>query len=328
MTSDPLEEWYRKIVVTSWDELQKVLAEQLPSALGRLPGRQERWIFRGQPKAEYLLETTLDRYFRRTYEPDELVGPEYGSAAEWRAAGIDPACPYRPHLLKELDMTTTFERRFRSLATSHPIPDEKAYFEWRALIRHYGGPCRLIDFTYSFYVALFFALDEAEGDAAVWAVQPLWLDQEIHRTMPEVLRTLRSYLSGMEEKAFWKMFGGQYRFVRALEPYYLNDRLISQQGVFLCPGDVSVPFYQNLLALLIGGPQKPEIAIRREKAQTRFAKLVVSTDRKSCRHILSHLCDMNVTRAVLFPGVEGLAGSLTQTVAVRSLGESVDQLAA
>ena len=39
-------------------------------------------------------------------------------------------------------------------------------------MQHHGAPTRLIDFTWSPYVAAFFALERATGDAAVWAVNP------------------------------------------------------------------------------------------------------------------------------------------------------------
>src|SRR5580704_15740200 len=46
---------------------------------------------------------------------------------------------------------------------------------WLAAMQHYGAPTRLLDFTYSPYVALYFALrnrndNEAESDAEVWAI--------------------------------------------------------------------------------------------------------------------------------------------------------------
>ena len=55
-------------------------------------------------------------------------------------------------------------------------PNEDKWMEWRALIRHYGGPARLLDWTYSFFVAVFLAMQEAKDDehCAVWAYNVDW----------------------------------------------------------------------------------------------------------------------------------------------------------
>src|SRR2546421_4497815 len=34
-----------------------------------------------------------------------------------------------------------------------------------------------------------------------------------------------------------------------VNPFWMNQRLSIQQGVFLCPGDVSIPFMENLSAM-------------------------------------------------------------------------------
>jgi len=48
------------------------------------------------------------------------------------------------------------------------------FVEWLALMRHYGAPTRLMDWTWSFYVAVFFAMHdippESEDNCAVWAL--------------------------------------------------------------------------------------------------------------------------------------------------------------
>jgi hypothetical protein len=41
-------------------------------------------------------------------------------------------------------------------------------------MQHHGAPTRLLDFTYSIYVAAYFALESADADAAVWAVNAPW----------------------------------------------------------------------------------------------------------------------------------------------------------
>src|SRR3989304_1877564 len=45
------------------------------------------------------------------------------------------------------------------------------------IMQHYGAPTRLLDFTYSVYVAAYFAVEEAEDDCVVWAVDGPWVLQ-------------------------------------------------------------------------------------------------------------------------------------------------------
>jgi len=39
-------------------------------------------------------------------------------------------------------------------------------------MQHHGAPTRLIDFTWSPYVAAFFALERTLADGVVWAINP------------------------------------------------------------------------------------------------------------------------------------------------------------
>lgn len=45
-------------------------------------------------------------------------------------------------------------------------------------MQHHGTPTRLLDFTQSIYIAMYFALIDSTTDACIWAINDLWLIDE------------------------------------------------------------------------------------------------------------------------------------------------------
>jgi hypothetical protein len=253
-------------------------------------------IFRGQADASWSLETTLYRGAQQfRYTLAWLGNREY-----W--------------------MLRQFQRRAHHYINDPPSPSER--LEWLALIQHHGGPTRLLDFTHSFYVAAFFALERAISDAAVWAINPEHLkialrnggklparakDETADKENKVLIELADTYLNGSVDK-----------LVLPVEPERMNERLSIQQGLFLLPCDISSSFEENLAATFGSSPevfQRPEeMAISAanlggfDKRNYYIFKIIIPY--KSIRTALEDLQKMNVTSATLFPGLDGFARSL------------------
>ena len=128
------------------------VAEQLNNKRRRAVFRKnefcgETWIYRGQSNAEWEITSTLQREIK--VDTTQIKSFEHDMRGKELAAILN----------------------FKSLAWKF-VPDPKmTRLEWLMLMRHYGFPTRLVDFSESPSVALHFAVEkEPCTDFAVWAV--------------------------------------------------------------------------------------------------------------------------------------------------------------
>ena len=169
-------------------------------------------------------------------------------------------------------------------------------------MQHYGAPTRLLDFTYSIYVAAYFAFERSVGKyAAIWSIDAKWAA----RASEDVLRsagrtdvdTLGTPTDESDEATISSLiFGNPMRFAWPLTPFRLNERLQIQKGTFLVPGDVGATVMQNLAAL--SGYDSPG----------RVVKILLP--RRFRSDALRQLFHMNISATSLFPGLDGYAASL------------------
>ena len=178
---------------------------------------------------------------------------------------------------------------------------------WYAAMQHYGSPTRLLDWTYSPFVAAHFALDHllsalpsveasAPPRAAVWALDTEALGPAVRRVLSDEDWALYRRKDSSAFKALYVDHDPPLRIVGAVNPVRLHERLSLQQGVFLCPGDARFPWVENLHALPIDD-------------LGRVLRLLV-LDREVLEPAFRDLARMNVTARSLFPGLDGYARSL------------------
>ncbi|WP_119354973.1 FRG domain-containing protein [Azohydromonas sediminis] len=228
-----------------------------------LTSAQAGWAFRGETSAQWPLVSSLTRRLQ-TYCDDKSLWP-----------------------LREERALRIFRRKAHiHLADRSALDDD---LRCLALMQHHGAPTRLLDFTKSPYVAAFFALEDATGDAAVYALNTpvLWtatpaFDPTLTRERidPRVAGNYARYFLGNRWPVLW-----------CGEPSEMDRRLVAQSGLFVVPGVLDEP----LERILQHYGRTDELIV----------KIVLPFAMRA--QAMSALYRMNVTNASLFPDLEGLA---------------------
>ncbi len=181
-------------------------------------------------------------------------------------------------------------------------------------MRHHSAPMRLLDFNYSPYIAAFFAFNDnipneekikAGEVPVIWCLNKKWLLNAVDK-IPTVkdLIPLRNHDTTRNDQSFLPLYMREnpQPFVFAENPTLLNERLIIQQGLFLCPGDVSKSFENNIRSL--DGWTDPNHIVK-------FKFILPKNDYAEA---LKELLSMNISYASLFPGLDGFAKSYKQKI--------------
>lgn len=229
--------------------------EQYLSIIGDSPYRN--WAFRGQRDASAPLYSALSRYFM--------------------AFRLDP----RAWAEQEERILRIFKRK--AVHFLDHVPERGDDFEWLALMQDHGAPTRLLDFTWSPYVAAFFALHNTTQEGVIWACNPAEIEK-------------RKEVDLQKPGSFRKYFlVGSAPFVWMGEPYVMNRRLIAQSGTFLVPGVLD----RSIEDILRDYPNPKDT----------LAKFIVPAA-KIREKGMRELYRMNITQSTLFPDLDGLARSL------------------
>ena len=253
-------------VVQSWNELtDRLYAESWQAPLGRF---RSKFAFRGMQDATADLSTSLSR----------LGGP-YARQEN--------------HLL----------RNFRKYAHRDAVPGDSTW-NWLSLAQHHGLPTRLLDWSFSPFVALHFATHDFEKfnmDGVVWCVDYV----AAHKMLPARLRQLLRdehadvFTAEMLEReadtlpALDELTSGRRPFVLFLEPPSLDQRIVNQYALFSLISSAATQMDEW-------------IAAHRKLSH----KIVIPARLKW--EVRYKLDQANVTERVLFPGLDGLSRWLTR----------------
>ena len=237
------------------------------------------WFFRGHANVDWCLKSSLERYC----DDFGFTSLERPIVESW--------------LIDDFWRTVAVHDR--------EIPPSNDFQDILALMQHYGAPTRLLDWSYSPFVATYFAIESSTGASAVWAINGDWLEREANRVVRSFEPTLpepTQYDKTRDSDTFLKLFmphlsvggSGPGRFVYTVNPRVLNTRLSIQQGVFTAVGDVSGSFSDNLSRFSEIGQNLVKIVIQEPVGHA----------------VLAILYRMGISRTSLYPGLDGFARSL------------------
>jgi hypothetical protein len=260
------------------------------------------WIYRGQSEGAWGLETALERTFRFT-------------APERRG---DP-----------LRVERGIQRRFMDRATAYlsRVPDEHDELSWLTLMQHYGAPTRLLDWTKSPLIGLYFAYENepppGSESRALWGLQAFSCRMQFgtrlgfnlrdpfglvrHQTYNQQGELIEDSHPGAdfdwladENRNLQWLRDQQIKIPYPVMPPSLDDRMNAQQAFFTydaaldggIPRDLALPatVIGDTGASAVGWPVLKKITLPHEWRLD----------------VLTALRKMGVTAAALFPGLDGL----------------------
>jgi hypothetical protein len=254
------------------------------------------WCFRGQRETEWSLQTSLERLIR----------------VRWSRGNSDGV-----HSLDRKTVGQELLSRFQQQAPNYfrNIPPSEDLSSWLALMQHHGVPTRLLDWTHSPEVAMYFALEEepqlGAKCSAIWAIDLDWLKAKEYEQLQS--EEAISASSGQTRVESLNGLLGQDKepVIVRIDPVETNERVSAQRGLFLWKLFEETPFFDQILMTMMIHPEIPGRPVVR--------KLEVGRDHRV--KFLGRLREKNIHRASLFPGLDGFCQSLKRDLEIKAKEE-------
>jgi hypothetical protein len=253
----------KEIEINSWNEFREIVEPHL----------YREWLYRGQSDSEQKLESSLYRIMNRNIE--------------LRSFGKSKKIILRKEQY-EKEIINTF------IKSSHlylpAVPEKDNILDWLSVMQHYGAPTRLIDFSFSPYIALFFATSSMKKKSAVYCIKYSEIKNIDEESFPNIKE---KYNKIMEPSHPLKD-----TLLMPYEPNFANGRLLAQQGAFLIPN--TLKYSHN------------EILENYENDDFVY-KIVI--DESCAFELIENLAKINISYSNLYLGLEGFCKSF-ETVCI------------
>jgi len=206
--------------------------------------------------------------------------------------------------------------------------DPKNKFNIYSIIQHYGGPTRCLDFSYSPYIALYFALnfqnyfysDSDPEHVTIWAVNKT-LNTYILRERKLISDSTLNDQSRKNEKHdlvanVFESTGAHNKeelYIVDVDPFLYNFRMSNQQSVFLIQNNLKETFMTNLFESLKISERSPlNIANLPLNELQNSGVLKINVSTKLRFKIFNLFSQININESSIYPGLEGFSRFLNE----------------
>ena len=231
--------------------------------------------------------SSLLEALKSTFGPSETI---------WYRGHADKAWELIPSLARQergLQAEQTLIKRFKQSAASFTVDRPETEWDWLFLMQHYGAPTRLLDWSESPLVGLYFAVaaeEHSEADACLWCLEPIKLNE-----LANISPTYESDIPCFD--------------IDDVLELYLPDAVIREQTSRLKPAaGIALRRFARLTAQLgvFTITHRDQHAIESVGSGEHIHKLVIPKERKAS--ILAELEHLRVSKLTLFPELESVAG--------------------
>ena len=262
------------------------------------------FVFRGQGNTEWPLSTSLARMVSNHH-------PNY-------ADSIIPAS-YEEQMMNEFKWKYPSYEKIR-------IPGADEAIEWLSLMQHYGSPTRMLDFSQSMYVALFMAIDGSFfPSSAIWAINRHVLNERIIQKYNNLNNCKTAGYDAIDDFIYQEAtlaINSRYRqqdlCLYMARPHLANERINRQQGLFIIPSSIEVGFaeilndyFDNKSSYRMKFGDLARLTTQNSYGQQTVSVLKIEIPKVLKFEISNLLRQMNITSETMYPGLDGLARSMS-----------------
>lgn len=273
----------RSIEPCGMNEVHLETPDEVIRRLNELP---DGYVFRGQASADWRLESSLER----------ILGDRWSR---------ETARKFEDHALNR------FRPKFHLYDGENVEPSSR--LAWLSIMQHYGAPTRLLDFTESPFVALYFALESVdsrmlqarvESRMAIFALRysrmmdaSLQYINERGPSFPDAGCSIHAEQDRVFDEVIDRL---SLPIAWVTEPDRINKRLDRQSGCFLVAGDLSSRIQDILNSPIYAGID--------------FTKFTIPVELFS--HLYALLRKMNLNSKCIYGDLQGLCRAIRMELQV------------